>query len=57
MMGGKRDGSVDRICQNMPISAKPFGTLPSGEEVTLYTITAADGAAVDIMTYGGVSRL
>ena len=38
----------------MPITSKHFGTLPTGDDVTLYTLSSEDGSAVDIMTYGGV---
>eukprot|EP00051_Salpingoeca_urceolata_P029925 m.7643 g.7643 ORF g.7643 m.7643 type:complete len:405 (+) comp3001_c0_seq2:45-1259(+) len=37
---------------NMPIEEKPFGTLPSGEAVTLYKLSNAKGTTVDVMTYG-----
>lgn len=38
----------------MSISTKPFGTAPSGEAVTLYTMTNRSGASVSIIDYGAI---
>jgi hypothetical protein len=38
----------------MPITTSSYGTLPSGEEVTLFTITSGKCTA-KIITFGGVS--
>lgn len=38
------------------ITSKPFGTLPDGEKVTLYTLTNARGAQVQIMNYGAIVK-
>lgn len=35
------------------ITSKPFGTLPDGRKVTLYTLTNSRGATASIMNYGG----
>lgn len=36
------------------VTQKPFGTLPDGRAATLYTLTNAHGAQVEITNYGGV---
>lgn len=36
------------------IKSAPFGTLPGGEAVQLYTLTNANGIEARIMTYGGI---
>lgn len=36
------------------VSQAPFGTLPDGQEVTLFTVTNSNGVEAKIMTYGGV---
>jgi aldose 1-epimerase len=36
------------------VVAAPFGSLPSGEAVTLYTLTNASGLEIRAMTYGGI---
>jgi len=36
------------------ISAAPFGRLPDGESVTMYTLRNANGMEVRILTYGGI---
>jgi len=36
------------------ISVKPFGTLPGGEAVSLYTMTNKSGASVSVIDYGGI---
>lgn len=36
----------------MPITQQPFGKLPSGEAVDLFTLTNSKGASVQVMTYG-----
>ena len=36
------------------ITSKPFGTLPSGQKVTLYTLTNSKGASATISDYGGL---
>lgn len=38
----------------MSIQSKSFGLLPDGREATLYTLTNASGASVDITNYGGI---
>lgn len=38
----------------MGIEKRPFGQLPSGENVDLYVITNASGASVAISNYGGI---
>ena len=40
----------------MSISCKSFGKLPDGRETTLYTMTNASGASVEILNYGGIVR-
>ena len=42
--------------EKMParISSEPFGTLPSGQPVTLYTLTNANGIELKAMSYGGI---
>jgi aldose 1-epimerase len=35
-----------------PVTQKPFGTLPDGRTVTLYTLTGPQGLVVEIMDYG-----
>src|SRR5690606_33674552 len=40
---------------NPPImKSRPFGQLPSGTAVELYTLTNAAGASLDVITYGGI---
>ncbi|HEY4101644.1 MAG TPA: aldose epimerase family protein [Gemmatimonadales bacterium] len=36
------------------ITSAPFGTLPGGDSVTLYTLSNGRGMTVRIMTYGGI---
>ena len=36
------------------ITVKPFGTLPGGEAVSLYTMTNKAGASVSVTNYGGI---
>ena len=36
------------------VSSEPFGTLPDGRQVDLYTITNSNGLRVRAMTYGGI---
>ena len=36
------------------ISLKPFGKIPDGQEVTVFTITNALGSSVDILDLGGI---
>lgn len=38
----------------MSITATPFGKLPCGREITLYTMTNASGASVSIADLGGI---
>ena len=38
----------------MNLTTKPFGTLPCGKEVTVFTLTNAIGASVSILNYGGI---
>ena len=37
----------------MPITKKPFGTLPDGRAVTQYTMTNHAGASVSVIDFGG----
>lgn len=36
------------------ISSEPFGVLPSGEEVTKYSLTNSEGITMDVINYGGI---
>ena len=36
------------------VTSAPFGTLPDGQKVTLYTLRNASGAQVQITNYGGI---
>jgi aldose 1-epimerase len=36
------------------LTSRPFGTLPSGEPVTAFTLTGAGGLSLQVMTYGGI---
>ncbi len=36
------------------ISSAPFGVAPSGDSVTLYTLTNPHGMRITVMTYGGI---
>ncbi len=36
------------------ISSAPFGVAPSGDSVTLYTLTNPHGMQIKVMTYGGI---
>ena len=36
------------------ITSEPFGELPSGEKVTLFTMTNANGVEAKVMSYGGI---
>ena len=38
----------------MSVSVRPFGTLPSGAAVSLYTMTNASGASVSMTDYGAI---
>jgi aldose 1-epimerase len=38
----------------MSITRRPFGTLPDGRKVTLFTLRNARGIEMDIITYGGI---
>lgn len=38
----------------MTIERKPFGTLPGGREVTIYTLKNNTGMEVDVITYGAI---
>lgn len=38
----------------MSITQRPYGTLPDGQMVTLYTLTNASGASVGIIDFGGI---
>lgn len=44
--------TLARLLDAAPVEKKPFGQLPDGRVVTLYTLTAPDGLAVDLMDYG-----
>jgi aldose 1-epimerase len=44
--------SVAPLCSAAGIEQKPFGKLPDGREVTLYTLTGSHGFAVEVMNYG-----
>lgn len=37
-----------------PVSVRPFGRLPDGRDVHLYTLRTADGFQADISDYGGI---
>jgi len=39
---------------NRPMTSRPFGSLPSGEAVTAYTLANAAGASAQILTLGGI---
>ncbi|HEX8463848.1 MAG TPA: hypothetical protein VF627_04455, partial [Abditibacterium sp.] len=47
-------GSVALAAPTASISSKPFGTLPGGEQTTLYTLKNARGATATITNYGGI---
>ncbi len=36
------------------VTSRPFGKLPAGEEVTLYTLQNANGTSLDVINYGGI---
>jgi len=36
------------------LTSAPFGTLPNGDSVTLFTLTNVNGLSMDVMTYGGI---
>lgn len=36
------------------VAQRPFGTMDSGEEITLFTLDNANGMEVDIINYGGI---
>ena len=36
------------------LTSAPFGTLPNGDSVTLFTLTNVNGLSMDMMTYGGI---
>lgn len=38
----------------MAITAKPFGTAPDGQAVTMYTMTNQTGASVSVIDYGAI---
>jgi len=38
----------------MAITTKPFGVMPTGEPVTLYTMTNRSGASVSMINYGAI---
>jgi aldose 1-epimerase len=38
----------------LSVTKKPFGNLPDGKAVDLYTLTNAHGIKIQVMTYGGV---
>ncbi len=40
----------------MSVKQRPFGILPSGEEVVCYTIENANGVSVEILNYGGIVK-
>jgi aldose 1-epimerase len=40
------------LCSAGEIAQKPFGQLPDGRVVTLYTLTGSHGFAVEVMNYG-----
>lgn len=41
-----------RLGAAAPVEQKPFGKLPDGRSVTLYTLTGPRGLVVDVMDYG-----
>ena len=42
------------VPQTLKVSREPFGVLPGGKAVDLYTLTNAHGMMISVMTYGGV---
>ena len=36
------------------LTSRPFGTLPTGEPVTAFTLTGAGGLSLQVITYGGI---
>jgi aldose 1-epimerase len=38
----------------MPVTASPYGTLPSGKAVTRFTLRNANGLEAEILDYGGI---
>ena len=36
------------------ITSRPFGTMPDGKEVTLYTLKNSQGVEMSVMNYGGI---
>ena len=38
----------------MAITVKPFGTAPSGQPVTMYTLTNQSGASISVIDYGAI---
>lgn len=38
----------------MRITSKPFGSIPSGQSATLYTLTNTNGLTAEITNYGGI---
>jgi aldose 1-epimerase len=46
--------SADHAMTRPTITSAPFGTLPGGDPVTLYTLSNGRGMTVRIMTYGGI---
>lgn len=45
-------GCAAAVAGRGTVSAAPFGRLPDGQAVTLYTLTNAGGAVARVMTYG-----
>ncbi len=44
----------DENSRQLSVMGKLFGNLPSGEEITLYTLRNRNGLEVDIINYGGI---
>lgn len=42
------------VKQEMNVEVKPFGEIPGGQKVDLYTLTNSSGLKAEIMTYGGI---
>ena len=44
----------DNKSENMPIVKEKYGTLPTGEEIALYTLKNSNGMIVKAIEYGGI---
>lgn len=55
LFGAASVGSSTALAAPMArVTSAPFGTLPDGQKVTLYTLRNASGAQVQITNYGGI---